>query len=161
MRRRSIKNLCFALLVVFLTPSYAEDTAELLSAFPRSELTIATPDARIHRFKIWMAVSNAQRERGLMFVKSLADDEGMLFVYPASQPASMWMKNTYIPLDMVFIRANGKVARIASNTVPHSLEVIESKEPVLAVLELKGGTAAKMGIRAVVTVRHGAFNNVK
>ena len=157
MRPLIVKHFAFALLVALLTPCHAQETAELLAGFPRSELTIATPDARLHRFKIWMAVSNAQRERGLMFVKSLPDNEGMLFVYPAPQPASMWMKNTYIPLDMIFIRADGKIANIAANATPHSLDTIESKEPVLAVLELKGGTAAKLGIRPGVTVRHSVF----
>lgn len=131
--------------------------AEPLDSFPRSELAIATPDARLHRFKVWIADTNFRREQGLMFVKSLADNEGMLFVYPAPQTISMWMKNTFIPLDMIFIRPNGKVARVVANTKPHSLDIIESKEPVLAVLELKGGTAARLGIRAGVSVRHHAF----
>jgi len=157
MRRFIVKHFGFALLVGLLTPCHAQETAELLAGFSRSELTIATPDARLHRFKVWMAVSNAQRERGLMFVKSLAENEGMLFIYPAPQVISMWMKNTYIPLDMLFIRADGKVARVVANTTPHSLDTIESKEPVLAVLELKGGTAAKLGIKAGVTVRHSVF----
>lgn len=156
-RLHIVRFACIALLAIALTPSHAQQTAELLSGFPRSELTIATPDARLHRFKVWMAVSNAQRERGLMFVKSLADDEGMLFVYHAPQPVSMWMKNTFIPLDMLFIRADGKIARIAENTTPHSLDVVESKEPVLAVLELKGGTASRLGIKAGMAVRHQVF----
>jgi uncharacterized membrane protein (UPF0127 family) len=134
-----------------------ERKLEPLDSFPRSQLKIATTDARVHRFDIWIADSNARREQGLMFVKSLADDAGMLFIYPAPQPIAMWMKNTYIPLDMLFIRADGRVARVTANATPHSLKTIESGESVLGVLELKAGTAAKMNIRQGTLVMHPAF----
>jgi uncharacterized membrane protein (UPF0127 family) len=158
MRSRFCKILTLiACLVASATVWPEERKLEPLDSFPRSQLKIATPDARVHRFDIWIADTSARREQGLMFVKSLADDAGMLFIYPAPQPIAMWMKNTYIPLDMLFIRADGRVARVTPNTKPHSLETIESGESVLGVLELKAGTAAKMNIRAGALVMHPAF----
>ena len=82
-----------------------------------------------------------------MFRQSLADDRGMLFPYDAPQPASFWMKNTYIPLDIVFVRPDRTIARIAENTVPLSLDPVPSLEPVSAVLEIRGRLAAELGIR--------------
>ncbi len=81
-----------------------------------------------------------------MHRQSLAPNAGMLFPYDVPQPASFWMKNTLIPLDMIFIRADGTIARIAANTVPHSLQSVESGEPVAAVLEIAGGRSAQLGI---------------
>lgn len=85
----------------------------------------------------------------------------MLFVYDAPQTIAMWMKNTFISLDMLFIRADGRVARVVANTKPHSLNTIESGEHVLGVLELKAGTAAKLNIRAGARVLHPAFSSGK
>ena len=82
----------------------------------------------------------------MMFRRSLAGDRGMLFVYPDTQPVAFWMKNTLIPLDLVFIRADGTIARIAANAEPLSLEPIASFEPVAAVLEIAGGRAAELGL---------------
>ena len=83
-----------------------------------------------------------------MHRESLAPDRGMLFPYDPPQPASFWMKNTLIPLDLIFIRADGTVVRIAANTVPMSLDPIPSLEPVAAVLEIAGGRASELGIQA-------------
>lgn len=124
----------------------ASDSHELDRIFERSTLQIATPDARVHRFRIWIADDDARRSRGLMFVKHLDDDQGMLFVYPSEGTISMWMKNTYIPLDMVFFDASGKIVQVVHNTKPMSLETIASTQPASAVLELKGGTANRLKI---------------
>src|SRR5262245_61588049 len=97
------------------------DTRALDELFERSSLQIATPDARLHTFNIWIADDDALRARGLMFVKHLDADAGMLFIYPRSQPVAMWMKNTHVPLDMLFVRADGRIERIAENTKPMSL----------------------------------------
>jgi uncharacterized membrane protein (UPF0127 family) len=137
--------------------SWADGARELDQVFPRSTLRIATPDARLHTFKVWVAADDARRARGLMHVRELADDEGMLFVYQQEQMVGMWMKNTYIPLDMLFVAADGRVIRVAPNTTPHSLETVSSGRAALAVIELKGGTAAKLGIRAGARVAHPAF----
>jgi uncharacterized membrane protein (UPF0127 family) len=81
-----------------------------------------------------------------MFRERLGPNEGMIFPFPSPRPASFWMKNTLIPLDIIFIRSDGSIARIAANTVPHSLEPVAVGEPVGAVLELRGGRSAELGI---------------
>jgi uncharacterized membrane protein (UPF0127 family) len=147
-----------ALLLMSLVRADGSDARELDRLFARSTLQIATPDARLHTFSIWVADNDARRARGLMFVRELADDEGMLFIYPETQPVNMWMKNTYIPLDMLFVRADGRIERIAENTKPHSLETIGSGNPVRAVVELKAGAAARLKIRPGAQVIHSAFS---
>ena len=104
-------------------------------------------DAGCRNFEVEVARSPDQQARGLMFRESLGRERGMLFPFPSPRPASFWMKNTLIPLDMIFIRADGTIARIAANTVPHSLEPVGVAEPVAAVLEIAGGRAAQLGIR--------------
>lgn len=133
---------------------------EPLSNFPQVALNILTPDARQHRFQAWIADTNAHRQQGLMFVKSLPDNTGMLFIFDQPQKIQMWMKNTLIPLDMVFIDANGRVDSIAVNTTPMSLSIIDSKNAVLGVLELAGGSTTRLGIRAGAIVQHPAFASV-
>ncbi len=100
----------------------------------------------VHVFLVEIADTPEQRAKGLMFVKHLPDGQGMLFDFKSEQPIAMWMKNTYIPLDMIFIRGDGRIARIAQNTTPLSTAVVSSGVPVLAVLEVAGGTAARLGI---------------
>ena len=100
-----------------------------------------------HRFTVEVAATLDQQQRGLMFRPSLEADRGMIFPYDPPQDVGFWMKNTLIPLDMVFIRADGTIARIA-NATPLTLETVLSGEPVAAVLELRGGRAAELGIRA-------------
>jgi hypothetical protein len=101
-----------------------------------------------HRFTVEVARTPEQQAMGLMHRQSLAPDRGMLFPYAPPQNASFWMKNTLIPLDIIFIREDGTVARVAENTVPLSLDPIPSLEPVAAVLEIAGGRAAELGIQA-------------
>ena len=110
-----------------------------------------------HRFQIEVAVSGEDKARGLMFRRSLADDAGMLFPYEPPQEATMWMRNTYISLDMVFIRADGIVHRIELGTEPFSEAVIASNGDVLAVLELKAGIANRIGLKAGDRVVHNLF----
>ncbi len=97
--------------------------------------------------ELWLAVTPAQQRRGLMHVRDVPDGWGMLFVYEREQEISMWMKNTHVSLDMLFIRADGTVASIATDTKPLSLKSIHSGEPVTRVLELKAGTARRWGIK--------------
>ena len=97
-------------------------------------------------FNVFLAEEGWQKARGLMFVKSLPEDYGMLFQYPSERRISMYMKNTLIPLDMVFIAAGGKVIDIAAQTTPGSLSSISPGEPALAVLEINGGLAARVGL---------------
>ncbi|HEV8330825.1 MAG TPA: DUF192 domain-containing protein [Steroidobacteraceae bacterium] len=134
------------------------DAQQLDRAFSRSTLQIATPDAKLHRIDVWIADNDMRRARGLMFVENMADDAGMLFIYPQPQEISMWMKNTHLSLDMVFVSANGRVHSIVANTKPMSLDTISSKGTVLAVIELKAGSAARMNIRPGAQVIHPAFS---
>lgn len=133
------------------------DAQSLDRLFQRSSLQIATPDARLHTFHVWIADDDERRARGLMFIKHLDADAGMLFIYPRMQPISMWMKNTHVPLDMLFVRADGRVEHIVANTKPLSLDTIESQAPVLAVVELAAGSAARLKIRPGAQVIHPAF----
>ncbi len=125
-------------------------------AMERDELVIETAtDA--HRFTIELARTAEQRALGLMFRDQLPSDTGMLFIYDRERPVGMWMKNTLIPLDMLFIGSDGRIFQIVERTVPHSTEVIEAERPARAVLELNGGTAHRLGIEPGDRVRHEVF----
>jgi uncharacterized protein len=100
----------------------------------------------VHVFMVELADTEPAREKGLMFRKNLPTGQGMLFDFQREQEVSFWMKNTYIPLDMIFIQGDGRILRIAENTEPLSTRLIPSEGPVLAVLEVKGGTARQLGI---------------
>lgn len=138
-------------------PKDAVTATELNRIFRRSTLQIATPDARLHRFNIWIADDEARRARGLMFIKELGAEDGMLFVYPQPQLISMWMKNTYVSLDMLFVAADGKITHVVANTEPMSEKTISSGSTVLAVVELPAGTAARLKIAPGARVIHAAF----
>lgn len=115
-------------------------------------LTITGHGASL-RFAVEVAATAEQQERGLMFRRRVAPNGGMIFPLPDPVVATFWMKNTLIPLDMVFIRQDGTIARIAARTEPMSLAVVSAGEPVVAVLELAGGRAAALGIRPGDQVR--------
>ena len=105
-------------------------------------------------FTVEVAATSEQRSTGLMYRRSLAPDRGMLFDFGVAQPVAMWMENTYVALDMVFVRADGRVQRIESDTEPLSTRVIESGVPVRFVVELVAGTAKRIGLAAGDTVVH-------
>jgi uncharacterized protein len=126
----------------------ADGAIEPLFQFPQSTLTIRTATGHAHKFNIWTADNPGRREQGLMYVRELDDHAGMLFPFPASQRVTMWMKNTYIPLDMLFIDAQGRIDYIAVRTTPLSLDLIEPPRAVATVLELKGGITERLGIHA-------------
>ena len=109
--------------------------------------------ARTHQFTVEVARTAEEQSRGLMHRQSLAPDRGMIFPYEPPQQVGFWMKNTLIPLDMIFIRQDGSIANIAENTVPLSLEMVPSAEPVVAVLEIAGGRSAELGIKPGDRVR--------
>jgi uncharacterized membrane protein (UPF0127 family) len=119
---------------------------EPLSAFPQSVLAIRSLAGHVTNFKVWIADTPSRDEQGLMYVKSLDEHAGMLFVFPDLQRVSMWMKNTYVSLDMVFIDASGHVDYIAPRATPLSLDIISAPRPERAVLELKGGDCDAFGI---------------
>ena len=110
-------------------------------------------------FKVEVMRTDAERERGLMFRRFLPPDRGMLFDFKKPEPVMMWMKNTYIPLDMVFIGADGKVLSTAQNAEPLSERVIPSGGPALGVLELNAGIVAKLGIKAGDQVDNAMFRH--
>jgi uncharacterized membrane protein (UPF0127 family) len=127
---------------------------------PQAPLVIETAKGP-QRFTVEMATTGAQQERGLMFRKTLAPNAGMLFDFVGEDEHSFWMKNTLIPLDMLFIKKDGTVARISVNAKPLSEDSIPSYEPVRAVLEIPGGRAAELGLKAGDKVRHAIFGNMR
>jgi uncharacterized membrane protein (UPF0127 family) len=134
----------------------AVGTGSLRAETATEPLVIVTAKGPV-TFAVEVMRTDEDRAKGLMFRRYMPEDRGMLFDFKEPQPVSMWMKNTYIPLDMVFIRKNGTIARIAEDTEPLSTRTIASGEEVLAVLELNGGAAQKAGIKAGDTVRHAMF----
>ncbi|MBB4422147.1 hypothetical protein GGD66_000673 [Bradyrhizobium sp. CIR48] len=110
-------------------------------------------------FSVEVATTEEDKQTGLMYRKELADGKGMLFDFNPEQEVSMWMKNTYVSLDMIFIRADGRILRIAENTEPMSTKIISSRGPARAVLEVVAGTAQKYGIRPGDRVGHPLFGS--
>jgi uncharacterized membrane protein (UPF0127 family) len=117
-----------------------------------------TTASGVREFAVEVARTPEQQSKGLMFRTELADNKGMLFPHDVPRELSMWMRNTYIPLDMLFIRTDGTVHRIAERTEPLSEKVIASQGEVKAVLELAGGAAERLGIRAGDRVEHAEFS---
>jgi uncharacterized membrane protein (UPF0127 family) len=112
----------------------------------------------VHVFSVEMATTEEEKSTGLMYRKELPDGKGMLFDFSPEQQISMWMKNTFIPLDMIFIRADGRILRIAENTEPQSTRIISSGGLAKGVLEVIAGTAQKYGIAPGDRVAHPLFN---
>jgi uncharacterized protein len=112
-----------------------------------------TSAGKVRAFTVEVAATSPQQAKGLMFRTALADDRGMIFPFGDERMASFWMKNTPIPLDIIFIRADGKIENIAENTIPYSLEPVGSTAPVAAVLELRGGLTGELGIAPGDVVR--------
>ena len=130
-------------------PARAQDSRlEPLSAFAQTLLSIRTAASRVVNFQVWIADNPRRSEQGLMFVRSLDDHAGMLFPFSGREPVAMWMKNTYLPLDMVFVDAHGRIIRIAKHTKPLSLDLIAAPAGTRAVVELKGGICDRFGIAA-------------
>jgi uncharacterized membrane protein (UPF0127 family) len=126
---------------------------------PHSIVVVDTPRGPV-KLDVEVAADDASRLRGLMYRKSLDANAGMLFDFYDDRFRDFWMKNTYLPLDMIFIRADGMVSSIAANATPLSERVISSQEPVRAVLELNAGRAAALDIRPGERVHNAAFANV-
>ena len=133
-----MSRLRWLIVAAFLMPLTVAAQDSLDDAFDRDVLVIAARNA-CFRFDIYLALSREQQRRGLMFVRELPMTTGMLFVYPGEAHHSMWMKNTFIPLDILFARSDGTVSSIAKDTTPQSLKSISSTEPVTYVLELNAG----------------------
>jgi uncharacterized membrane protein (UPF0127 family) len=135
----------------------SSDADRLNQLFERSTLKIATPDARVHSFNVWLAADDQHRQLGLMYVRQLDANAGMLFIYPEPFRIGMWMKNTFLSLDMLFVDPKGKVVQVVERTTPQSLKTISANTAVLGVIELNAGTAERLRIRPGSRVMHAAF----
>jgi uncharacterized membrane protein (UPF0127 family) len=115
-------------------------------SFAKERVRLITASGRTHDLTVELATQPDQREQGLMYRRQMAPDHGMLFDFGETRPVMMWMKNTYLPLDMLFIARDGVIRTIHENAVPHSEAIIDSREPVAYVLELNAGTVKRLGI---------------
>ena len=140
-----VRVMAVLCLGVLLSGQSTED-GDLDAAFDKDTLVIQASDHACYVFDVYLAFSRQQQTRGLMFVRYMPPFTGMLFVYPQARMLSMWMKNTYIPLDILFIRADGSIANIAQNTEPLSLESIAAIEPLNYALELNAGITNRLKI---------------
>lgn len=141
--------LVAAALTLALLPRSLPASAQTMgsmASFPRGEVEIRSADGT-HKFRVEIARTRSQHMQGLMFRRHMAADAGMLFVFQRPAESDMWMKNTYLPLDMIFVREGGKIGKIAERTMPMSEEVITSGGRVIAVLEVNAGTASRLGIK--------------
>jgi uncharacterized membrane protein (UPF0127 family) len=148
-----------AVLLVCLVPgaAAAETSEPVPVAGPTQPLKISS-SGRVHSFAVEMAQTDEQRSRGLMYRKSLPAGRGMLFDFKQEQPVAFWMKNTYVSLDMIFIRADGTILNIAENTEPLSEKMVPAAGPVRGVLEVVAGTTSKLGIKPGDKVAHPIFS---
>lgn len=143
-----------AILLLAATPAAAQPQP----ALPQSDLVIVSEKGP-QRFRVELADNDPSRARGMMFRTSMAPEAGMLFDFGREQTVSFWMRNTLIPLDMLFIRADGTILNIHQRAIPRDETGISSTGPVRAVLELNGGTVSRLGIRPGDRVRHPIFGN--
>jgi uncharacterized membrane protein (UPF0127 family) len=127
-----------------------------LRDLPQSRVQVLT-DSGKHRFKVWIAATEESQQRGLMFVRALPPQHGLLFLFPEPRYTSFWMKDTFLALDIVFIAADGRVVRIVAGATPQSLEPMDSGAPVKAALEVVAGTAARIGLKPGDRVLHPAL----
>ncbi len=144
------------MVAAFVLSAFLVVSSGFSRAAEKSVLEIATKTG-VHSFSVEVVDNDADRAKGLMHRRSLPEGTGMLFDFHREQDVSFWMQNTYIPLDMIFIRADGRIHRIAENTVPHSLEQVPSRGPVRGVLEVIAGTSRKLGIAPGDRVAHPIF----
>ena len=146
--------LCAASLVYQGSEGFAGDASGLQGGLEKLEIITSSGT---HEFSVEVMRSEPQRERGLMFRRYLPQDRGMLFDFKVERPVMMWMKNTYLPLDMIFIGRTGKVVGFAENAEPLSETIIPSGAPAYGVLEVNAGTVGRIGLKIGDSVRHPLF----
>ena len=154
-----VMRLTLIIIAVFMFSAFSYEKAAAFAAPEKLESLLIRVDGAEIKFNVEVARTPSQQEVGLMFRQSLPKDQGMLFIYQYQSIVKMWMKNTFIPLDMVFINSKGIVKKIVERTVPFSLSVISSGEAVRAVLELNGGTSNRIGLKRGDQVIHPFFKN--
>jgi len=161
LKSRHKENLFFCLVISFMVmlysvPASAEDGQV---TFKQSQLSISSGSHKFN-FNIEVAENFDQRARGLMFRKAMADQNGMLFLFDENQIVTMWMKNTYIPLDIIFINKAGVIVHIAKDAVPESLDIISSQFPVISAFEVNAGLTARLNIKKGDRIIHPFFTAV-
>jgi len=155
-RRGILASLTAAVLLAgCAAPSKADQPADAIS--PLEDLQVVTQAGATHRFRVEIADDEAERQHGLMNRPEMARDRGMLFEFQDERTRSFWMKNTYIPLDIIYIARDGKIVSIARMTTPFSEAPIPSDGPATGVLELNGGLTEELGIQPGDTVKHPFF----
>jgi uncharacterized membrane protein (UPF0127 family) len=162
-----MKRRIFIALLAFVPPAAAlaqgtapADPTGPQPELPKEKLVITGKDGASHSFDVEVASTPDQQTTGEMFRTAVPADGGMLFDWGFPRESQMWMRNTLVPLDMVFINADGTIRSIAENTIPRSLAIIDSRGPVRATLELQGGITAKLDISVGDTVHAKIFGNV-
>lgn len=158
MQRRYLLALAATLSLAVM--AQAPEPTKAQPELPKEKLVIVTHDGKQHVFNVEMALTEDQQTIGEMFRPKVPEDGGMLFDWGVPRESQMWMENTLVPLDMVFINADGTIRSIAEDTTPRSLAVIDSRGPVRATLELAAGVTAKLDIRVGDTVKQRIFGNV-
>jgi uncharacterized membrane protein (UPF0127 family) len=137
---------CTAVALLGAARGHADPAPEPLNHWPTGTVQV-TGKHPVRTFRVWLANTDARREQGLMYVRAMEPDQGMWFQFETPDILNFWMKNTFIPLDILYIASDGKVVRIADHATPFSLSPIPSGAPAIAVLELGGGIAEQMGIK--------------
>lgn len=154
-----VKSISLAFILLLLMAGFTA-TAQAQATFPKGELSIKTAETT-YDFDIELALDDNHRQYGMMFRTEMPEMTGMLFVYDRKRDLAMWMKNTFISLDILFLDTNGKIINIAKSAQPRSLSRISSQRPAKAVLELKGGITDKLGINAGDEIIHSIFENTE
>ncbi|MDM9644542.1 DUF192 domain-containing protein [Rhizobium sp. S163] len=139
-----IRSAFLALFFMLALPTFAQSVVK----FDKEPLVIETTAGQKYNFTVEIADTNEQRQRGLMYRQDMAADAGMIFDFGASKRVQMWMENTVLPLDMLFVDRAGIVRGVKQNAVPYSRDIIDSVSPVKYVIELNAGAAAKLGLKA-------------
>ncbi len=153
-----VTRLASAFMALFLCLASVAGAGE---KFDTQRLTIVTKNGKNHAFTVELAVTPRQREQGLMNRREMAPDHGMLFAFGETRQVFMWMKNTYLPLDMLFIGKDGKIRSIKENARPLDESIIDSKGPIDYVLELNGGTVKRLGIRTGNRVQNALMEKLR
>ena len=156
-----MKQVALILLACFLWLTFQSAAFSENAQISKLEPVTVASDESVTMFTAEIADTEELRQRGLMFRHLLPEDKAMLFDYGKPRPVAMWMKNTNISLDMLFIREDGTIAAIAENTVPQSLDTISVQEPVRGVLEMTAGTVKRLGLRPNDRVYHRIFKTAE